>query len=87
MACPECKRKGLDSTVRLAGFECEGEVGEQFRDGVGNLHVHNGSTSTSRYNCSRGHRWTEIIKFRCWCGWPKPKESEHVEAKQEKGEA
>lgn len=69
MICPECKKQGLKSKVYPSMSWTTAMYFPPFYDEEGNLHHHDGNTTTTDYHCSNGHEWVENHEGKCWCGW------------------
>ncbi len=70
MKCPQCISEGSKSFVNLGGSLSTLMCSDPFYDEDGKYHNHDPNTSVSHYACSNGHKWTELSKPSCWCGWP-----------------
>ena len=81
MICPTCEAAGQKSVVTEGPSMSTAMHCPPFYDEEGKRHVHNSNTRRTDYSCSRGHRWTESHKGRCWCGWPGEHKSEEPKEK------
>lgn len=73
MKCPECVKEGKKSRItqdvtRLT-FTTDVYCAPYW-DEEGNRHIHDLNTTTTSYECSKGHKWTGSAGSSCWCGWP-----------------
>lgn len=73
MKCPECQKEGKKSTVCVRFGETTLMYCSPFYDEEGNYHYHDINDTTTFYECSRKHAWSEISTGSCWCGWPNKK--------------
>lgn len=76
MFCPECKKEDRKSRVTPGFSSSTMMYCPPFYDEDGRYHVHDVNQSSTEYSCSNGHRWTEVSRPSCWCGWPQPKPKE-----------
>ncbi|KKN03026.1 hypothetical protein LCGC14_1111770 [marine sediment metagenome] len=67
--CPRCQLKGNKSKIHPEGGQRTQMAPTVFWDEEGELHVHDRNVLTSKYHCSRDHRWEESESGSCWCGW------------------
>ncbi len=75
MKCPECTKESEVSRVypnsggtTLMGYN-------EFYDEAGHYHFHDPNSTSTFYQCSRGHQWADSHSSHCWCGWPDAEES------------
>jgi len=73
MICPECKKQGLKSMVFPGSSSTTLMYCQPFYDPEGQYHHHDSNITTTEYECSNGHQWTEKTSGTCWCGWPNNK--------------
>lgn len=67
--CPWCELSGQTSTVFEGMSCCTAAYTPPYFDATGRRHNHDGNATTTSYNCSRGHQFTERSYPQCWCGW------------------
>lgn len=62
MICTQCKEKGLSSKISIGNSQttCLGSLPSYDENGV--YHSNDPNTTTTNYECSNGHKWSEIYK-------------------------
>lgn len=70
MECAECQRNELVSSVRDLGSWVTEAYRLPFCDSEGKIHDHRIHIVTTRFVCSKGHKWKQADRRKCWCGWP-----------------
>jgi hypothetical protein len=84
MKCPECRAKGVKSTVSVLGTSVTLLSYTPYYDAEGVFHRHDPNTQTSGYRCSNGHHWSEKSLSPCPAG-DYPDKEEPEEALEEGG--
>lgn len=69
MRCKQCVDAGLESKVYPLGSETTCVYYAPFYDEQGNYHHHDANAVRTSYRCSNGHKWVEVSRGSCWCGW------------------
>lgn len=68
--CPTCQLANQWSEVRATHSMTTTMAYNVFGDPeTGRFHNHDGNVTTTYYECGRGHRFTESLAKKCWCGW------------------
>jgi len=67
--CPDCKSKSFikerERKVKIDGRDCT-----EYTDENGYTHKHDESNRhITHYKCTAGHKWNEVTRQFCWCGW------------------
>ena len=72
MKCPTCVEEGEKSQVYLGGT-CTTSMGySSYYDEGGIFHSHDPNKQTTKYSCSRRHKWSKSSTFPCpakGCTW------------------
>lgn len=69
MKCPTCVAEGKQSRVYVGGGASTSMYCPPFYDEDGKWHDHDMNLVSQSYSCSNGHKWTEAVEQKCWCGW------------------
>lgn len=70
MKCASCLAQGLKSTINVGMSSSTPMWYPPFYDEQGQFHHHDLNTIITEYSCSNGHKWAEVSRTTCWCGWP-----------------
>jgi hypothetical protein len=71
MICEECKKAGIESTIRPEMTFSTLIGSSPYWDHKGVYHSHDLNISTTEYSCSNGHTWCEKYHSRYpGCNWP-----------------
>ncbi len=68
MFCPQC----LERDVEFPGHPLSVDMhikGASHTLQDGTQHAYDPETTTTRYRCAMGHRWTHTERKACWCGY------------------
>lgn len=69
VTCPQCDYDGQQSETRGNSVIVPKEYANGFYDDLGGWHLHNTNNAQVTLECSRGHRFVNVVVNRCWCGW------------------
>ena len=68
MICSECRKHGQRSRVYIIDSYYDLQIAQdRFFDEEGHWHVHDTNTSTTTYQCTNNHKWSETKYSMCWC--------------------
>lgn len=68
MICIACKNENQKSKVYISDvFYDLQKAQDRFFDEEGRWHVHDVNITTTKYQCSNNHVWSEVKHARCWC--------------------
>lgn len=68
MICPVCVSQSLLSRVRVSHAETLASQIDAFWDETGIYHEHDSSPTITVYECSKGHKFKDVVKRPCPAG-------------------